>query len=340
MRNVYPTDEIPHLWAHATQYSAYNPTHNLSFDGAELRSYSTVIATRHQHQDGSYVYLISRETYSVTTAKHLSYVRQAIHPSPSFTVDNVRASNKKEHNANVLELLDRAATDIDKASRARSNKEYLLASARNLIATAKAYAEIFGATLPPLPPDDKLNELASAVAKRKANESAAQKRRNTIAQKKRELERTQACAIALEILQRWQAGKSLELAESDKMRYALNFAYARIEGDELATTLGARVPLEHVRRALPIVLRAIAQRATMSADDVAILPALNLRVGHFSIDNIHADGTVAAGCHLFERTEVERLNALVSAIPPTAPTILGMPIESTLTITDMIGDTE
>jgi len=39
VKQVYPTNEIPHLWAHKTQSSAHNPQHNLYFEDETIYSY-------------------------------------------------------------------------------------------------------------------------------------------------------------------------------------------------------------------------------------------------------------------------------------------------------------
>jgi len=74
MKTVYPSTEIAHLWAHATQDSARNPGGNVSFAGGILYSYNTTIAVR----VAPTLFVVDVGRFSITTSKHQSWVRRAI----------------------------------------------------------------------------------------------------------------------------------------------------------------------------------------------------------------------------------------------------------------------
>lgn len=68
--------------AHAFFYTEadqveFNKSLNMTFEGPLFYSYSTVIAARAEGKDGRPVYLISGNSMSRTTAKHLCYLRSA-----------------------------------------------------------------------------------------------------------------------------------------------------------------------------------------------------------------------------------------------------------------------
>jgi hypothetical protein len=76
MRNVYPTDEIAHLFAHQTQGSARNAGGNFSFSGSTLFSYAQPIAYIMPDDYGRIV-LMNDARYSNTTGKHQNHARHA-----------------------------------------------------------------------------------------------------------------------------------------------------------------------------------------------------------------------------------------------------------------------
>ena len=80
MRNVYPTDNIAHLWIHAAQDSARNPGQNFYFSGPTLYSYGSHFVCGHimpREHYGACV-LVNSAGYSNTTSKHMQNTRHAI----------------------------------------------------------------------------------------------------------------------------------------------------------------------------------------------------------------------------------------------------------------------
>lgn len=103
-KTVYPTREIAHLWAHQTQPAARNQIRNFYFDGDTIYSYGShfpiarlikVAWQSGRGNDERCVFFTTRG-YSVTTAKHISFVRRAIpHNVPIFETRNVNASPRE-----------------------------------------------------------------------------------------------------------------------------------------------------------------------------------------------------------------------------------------------------
>lgn len=90
-------------------------------------------------------------------------------------------------------------------------------------------------------------------------------------------------------------------------------ALCRIMGDELQTSWGARVPLDHAIR----VFRLVAQCRTAGKAWQASAAA-PVRVGHFHVDSISANGDFVAGCHRFYWPEVERIARIAGVIEESA----------------------
>lgn len=126
-REVYPTNEIAHLWAHKTQSAARNPGKNFYFEGDTIYSYGShfPIARHVVNAKGVPAIVFTQRSYSVTTAKHINLVRRAIPASvPVFDVPTI---SRYGLNPTITELLetaksDRAALDSAKSKPSRALK--------------------------------------------------------------------------------------------------------------------------------------------------------------------------------------------------------------------------
>src|ERR1017187_4150017 len=122
-KNVYPTDEISHLWAHSTQSSARNQYGNLFFENGIIYSYGHhfPIAKHVESVAGEAVFFTTR-TYSSTTVKHCHSVRSAIPGNlPVFRVYDVTADNKtqaQEFAESVTDSIKRLADSKSKPQKA------------------------------------------------------------------------------------------------------------------------------------------------------------------------------------------------------------------------------
>src|SRR3990167_9230924 len=126
-RQVFPTDEIPHKWAHQTQEEARNPQGNLYFRGPTLYSYrdSYPIARLFKKKNETLVLHVSN-MYSVTTRSHCYSAQRATNHLPCVTVPIVAPHivwpadkfTAKDHAQNLKHLTDTAAEHLAKAQRA------------------------------------------------------------------------------------------------------------------------------------------------------------------------------------------------------------------------------
>ena len=294
MRTVVKSGEVYHLWAHQTQEHAR--CGNQSFRGTYAYSYNEVIAELVKVK-GEWVALHTSRRWSVTTSGHQSGCRGASSHLTSFTVPAIAPVKHKENLAQYRLNIEEAA---NKASRART--EWPMGELTRLVAEANRYAETFGlATRFEAPAVDR-----AALKERIARKAEKDRIENARRERQREDVRKAALADYRDKLSRWLAGESVSVPYF----YPKAPDYLRIEGEEAVTTQGARVPLEHVRRVLPVVLGLIREGRTYEANGHTI------HLGHYSLDRITAEGTVIAGCHRFERGEVERFAALAGRIMP------------------------
>lgn len=83
--------------------------------------------------------------------------------------------------------------------------------------------------------------------------------------------------------------------------------YARIEGKEVVTSRGARVPIVHACRLARIARRVIASGGKYWANNDGPI------VGGFRVNAIRADGSATIGCHEFDAAESMRLLAVLES---------------------------
>lgn len=81
IRQVWPREQVAHLWANASQDSARDPSGNMYFTGPALYSYGGhfCIGYRLERADGSPLFLLNADRYSATTSKMQRIARRAIH---------------------------------------------------------------------------------------------------------------------------------------------------------------------------------------------------------------------------------------------------------------------
>jgi hypothetical protein len=326
-REVYPTDQIAHLWAHQTQRSARNPTGNFSFAGNELRSYSTTIAQRVEYK-GRIAFLHLDQSWSNTTAKHQGHMRHASFGS-TFLVQTfplmpdyinryyfdeeakrgARKVARSHHNMNIDSLVKQAEQWAVKASRARTHGEWHTQSADRFLTMAKEYAAFFGIrrTFPAI-------DVAALATDAKARADRARKLESARAKATRERDEKirEMCAVeAPALMQQWRntgatwLEVSPTLAElsgnrgasaSNLQHYNGGSHLMRLEGENVQTNLNVRVPASHVRRLAPLALAAFESPALAEK-------LIGRHVGTFTINAI-ANGMLQVGCHCFSREEI------------------------------------
>lgn len=311
-RHVYPTNEIPHLWAHQTQYDARNGRGNLYFDGPTIYSYrdsfpiATIVTVGRKK-----VVLLTTDTYSVTTGGHISAVRQSIPKGIRvFNVPRVLANDIEGHKDNLAHYILEHGGMLDKALKSAhlGNLQWRLRSAIILRDEGRRYAHLFKVKVSDVgkfrvyPPNKVLDTLrVKAEAREKASEArmAAKREHEQAAWKRRvELER-----LALpEKIEKWRQGEPVHFGYGS-VGSGIPSIMLRLSKDktEVETSLGARFPVDHARLALRIITKVMESRQEYVKNGHTI------HLGHYSLDRIEVDGTVHAGCHVVKWDEIKRL---------------------------------
>lgn len=116
IRQVWPREQVAHLWANASQDSARDPSGNMYFNGGVLYSYGShyVIGVRLVRADGSPLFVMNADTNSPTTNKmrHIAF-----HALPRFNdvvwVGGLNAN--RWHNLKPANMAAKALTQAGEA---------------------------------------------------------------------------------------------------------------------------------------------------------------------------------------------------------------------------------
>lgn len=240
--------------------------------------------------DGRTVVLLTTRTYSVTTSKQTRIVAQAVSHRDVLYVANPLEPRERDWEEHAEEIERRVAS----AKRARSADMMSVHERAALSALVKANAlhRAFGF-------GRFLSDPFSASAEVRA-------RREELAARERVKREADFAATEAARLQWLEGGASyVHMADGTGCRWGgmdpEGYAYARRAGDELETSLGARVPWEHAVK----VFRFIAK--VRPHGKVWTPQGHSLRVGSFKVDRIEPNGDFVAGCHKFRWATIEAL---------------------------------
>ena len=297
MRFKVSNSECVHLWANQTQSHSEGPT--VFFADKTIYSYGShfPMATFVEGTKKRSAVIVTTRTYSKTTGGHLADVRYAINHLTSFhvpfagplhwTKENKRATVKACVSFYKQEIRER----INKASRARSNREWYLREARQLTNESNQLCEFFGVrsrlTLP-----DTFEEMLQKAREEQQQATAAQRKIAIAREKAREEQERKAIAEAMEILPRWREGAANFLPHVIGTRLRLTD-----NGNTIQTSRGAIFPTEHGHKAFRLLFRLYKRHQTYLRNGHTI------HCGHYKIDRMDSE-FIVAGCHKIEWEEM------------------------------------
>lgn len=296
MKTVFKSNEIAHIWASEAAPFGRSPG-SMRFDGDEFYSYATVIASRVRYK-GKVAYVVDQASFSSTTSSHQGCVNSAIRnrgqvfhvhcgrrcQSLAFTPQSLRDHYLGEFKRMMDEPKSRYKhKQAEALIHAVSRLEQALEVCSYFKIGGRAKIERMLVKI-----DDEL------TAARKLVEDRYQKR-NAARLEAERISREIAEAKDAENIPRWLAGENVSLSYNCG-------PMMRVEGDEVVTSLGARVPIEHARRSL---LFCMAMR-----DKGWQRNGHTHHVGNYSIERIDQN-EVVVGCHHFQWKELERFGKLM-----------------------------
>ena len=352
-RHVFPTNEIPHLWAHKTQSDARNAQGNLYFENETIYSYGShfPIARHVTNKSGrKSAILFTTRKYSNTTAGHISAVRSSIPNGvpvfnvydPSLTFNSM--SLHIDGYVRSIELTARAA--FERKMETTRNED--VNSAKSLIAECRAFCQFFGLKVPkfsklPKIDADKLARQTQAIVDRRTAKEAAQRARweQETARRKEEADNWNASGIC-QHTPRHDAHNYGDVRTCDQMRDAEEW---ELKSADIIERWRQGDPSAVLRNPwnLPVMLRVITfdEETIVETSRGARVPVSHalrglrfvrsvvkrgeafqtnghtFHLGAYKIDRIDTQGNLTAGCHYITNTEIERIAPELEAIAAT-----------------------
>lgn len=287
---------VAHVWAQQNKQSGRSSNGNFSFSGNTLYSYSTPIARMVTAKDGSKIALFTNRKYSATTSgKHMSPAFHAVGHLRSYSVPDIY----EDHGKNIKYLEDNYRTVVSTLMRANNLSDWCLSQIESQYSAVVSYAEHFGLDAPKIDLDADWRKIKAAYAERNTPEKIAKReaeaeKRRVRKEKQWAEEQKRKAEEDAERLPKWRAGENIRAPYSPD-----GSAYLRVMGEELHTSLGARVPLDHAIRAFQLIKACRTKRHSWEENGHSI------HVGHFAIRSISQDGNIIAGCHRINWPEIE-----------------------------------
>lgn len=287
MKTVFTSHEIAHVWANQSAPQGKSPG-TMSFNGPVIYSYSTAMA-RHVEHKGKRAIIYNATSYSNTTAKHQGRIWQAIRHNegmPVFRVDGMPYQTDLRFTPDELftHFLKKSAGHLKDAETPRIRPHTIEAHkgrAAHALEQAQHVADFYGLR----------KKVDSQSIARLAKAKARAEKRERIAREKRDAEER---AKQIDSYEAWKRNESFEYGF-----HASLFPTAfRVEGDELVSTHGARVPMQAARLAYRFAMSKRGQEWRENGEQCA--------VGMYRLNAINAQGIVA-GCHRISWEEIERL---------------------------------
>lgn len=312
-RTTFPDYEVPHLWAHKAMQQADGrrspgyPNGRVFFRGDTIYSYGNhfPMAT-HKEFNGKPFVLVTDRKYSNTTSKHMWSVRKAISHLESFDTWNPLTATiehvKQLYDERSVELTDEANNLKRQSSKVKAYHHLVRHEEKR-----KRLYDFMGLEYPGVFIDkSSMVELCHEYEVKL--QAARDKRYATIAADTRTWREKDADRRARK--QEILAKKNRSAIEAWRKGSGYRLAYGlptmlRINGDTMETSLGASVPLDHVLKALPLVLRIM-----NTPGKVYERNGHSIHLGHYVIDRID-NAVLRAGCHVITKEEVDHFAKLV-----------------------------
>jgi hypothetical protein len=313
--------EVCHIWAQQNQPEGRSS--NCYFNGETVYSYGNhyplgiILTNKH----GERAAVINAAGYSVTTTKHISQARSATSHYKQFsiaqtelmsevtsaqreTLDIVRLSGAVSRYA--IERCDyfaRSLTSDDAKRRKAATIEKWRGEAISDVQSAIDVLTWVGGKI-----DAKARKAVTSLAGNLVLMREAAEKQRAAEARKREKARKAAALANAEFIKRalpaWLEG--VDYIDGRNTSNALwehhSSIFMRVKGDEVQTSKGARFPLDHGLKALPLIRAIVARGETWQRNGKTI------HLGNYQIDTI-GDGVIVAGCHTLPISEVERLAA-------------------------------
>lgn len=222
---------VAHMWANKQQDSARYSGGNFYYEGNTIYSYGSHFPiARHIEHNNKKAVLLTLMTYSNTTAKHVSVVKQACH---HLNVIYCMYPEANRHADNFSAWQSIAETTVSHLKTARKPEKYLN-ELNYITGQVNRYAEFFEVPIP-----DALKEVLSICTKEQYTEYQTKQAAQLEAERKRQERKDKV--EHKKALAKWEAGETTRLYKRDGYDYLRPVGYGPTAGVE--TSQGVTIPI-------------------------------------------------------------------------------------------------
>ena len=303
--------DVCHAWAH--QHNEARSGSNLFHENGKLYSYGHhfMIGRHTTDKQGNPCILFTTSGYSNTTAKHISYARQALPGyKPVYYVPNPEANGKESHIENLRAMFQEIVDDCDKFTRARI-RDYS-GDITHMAQSFKQYVDGFcnlGWLTPALREfyDDYTDATAEVIVEKitgiqKRDSSSIKRRRN--AARKKQIERD--TTSAMESIRKFREGGQRMYLDRHKIQLALGVStdLLRVNPDdpqEIQTSQYVSVSVPQAKRLYDFSFK------FRGAEQGWQRNGETFKIDRYYVDTIDTEGSIKAGCHIIHFDEIDRI---------------------------------
>lgn len=298
-KTVFPTDELTHIWAKQSQSEGRNAARNVYFIGPKIYSYGSHFCMGNIIKPG--IVLINANSYSNTTAKHMSAVRYAVNHMQRIEVDKPDGSLADNLKGFIYDIKNQL--DIIAHPRKRpATKEQAKGELSAIVERVNVYLTATGQTVSkklPYESEEKTRKefllyLDAAKSEQAAKALQTKLERKAKAEAKiKAAKEAEAKAEAMKELLKWRAGRSNKhqgYYDLPVMLRVIPEKYQRRDGKEIETSKGARVSYD----AGKLLYKAIQAGRDIKGYDIEGYTVISV------------NGSLKIGCHEIDMKEIQR----------------------------------
>lgn len=312
MKTVFENRMVAHVWAQRNQAQGRSSNGQFYFNGDTIYSYGShfPIASFVKDLQGNDRLLFVTRSYSVTTSRHIAYVRQALSQEQQsmivycYTPTNSHSSNIEHYDLDIKEYL-RMLSQYANTKIRQSTRDKIACNINVQITRRNEYGKLFIKDYKPLVLPENIAQLAEDLAKQEKNKMVALKRKRTLAKNKRLTEAESILGKRENWPELWR--DKYEAIECDYdvrntfdsyLREKIG-VLLRLVDNEIVTSKGARFPIDHAKKAFTLIKKIHDNKGSYTHDNHTVA------LGNFRIDEIESTGNVKAGCHYVKYEEIE-----------------------------------
>lgn len=298
--------QVGHAWYYDGNRTNGDTPRNKNFfyNGDTIYSYGShyPIARKVRHNTGDFHILMTVDamwwptcsSYSSTTAKHVSIAHQAI-PSNTLIifVENPAAESKEAHLLNYRIEMDRVTAILKLISKGRDGsgaQNDRVSAIHQIVAGMNQYTRLHKLGKRQIDAANLFDPGRLQRIKNSKKRLAAKKKKERAAADLRAIEHNK------EVIADWINGHDV-----NHFPYSIRKVYLRIKGDNIETSQGAAISIEHAKKLFSFVCNVCQKKESFKPR----------HFGPFELLKVDDDCTIKIGCHTIEMDEMQRINDLL-----------------------------